>query len=1102
MKSWMTGVRAFSIFALCFAMVSLTSIALAQSATTGAIVGVAMDKAGAAVVGAKVTVVNDATNASAETTSSSTGDFRVLNLPPGRYTVTISAANFANHKAATVVEVGLTTRVDAKLNVSSKGEVVEVTDEAPLVNTEQHNFSTNFNDKAINNLPINGRRWSNYALLSPTANPDGTFGLMSFRGISGLLNNFTIDGGDNNQNFYGEERGRTRLSYSVSQDSVREFQVNSSNFSSEYGRSAGGVVNTVTKSGTNNYHGSGYWYIRDNGLGATNPSTVHLVAGVSTPFKPENRRQQFGATIGGPVIKDKVFFFFNWDQQTLNFPGVAIPLTGTNGFANYVTGTVLAPGGGCPANNNVTALTMGQQIFCRFAAGGNLATAQAMGQAAADAGFTFFSNLLGPNPRTGNQLIFFPKVDAKVWGGTWSTSYNWLNWTSASGIQTQPTNTIARDQFGSDLVRSRTLNSSYSKALNATTAMELRFHWSSENLSGDFQDTLAGQPSVAGPTGSRPPGVFVASWLNFGTQNYLPRPANPEEKQYQYDGNFTFNVGRHTIKAGAQMLRENENVQSLFNAYGTFSYTGATSYANFLADAYNPATGQFTGSGVRRCGGTFAAPTSSCYATLTQGLGTLGYRFNVNDYSAFIQDDFKISSRLNLNFGLRYEYEELPQPQFANSILPITANRPSDGNNWGPRGGFSWNILGNNKLVVRGGYGVYYGRIINSVIASALTSTGVAAAQPSYSVTGSATSPIYPNILTAAVAGGNPPNVVYFDSTARNPMIHEADAIVEYEFMRNTVASVSYLNSRGRGLINFLDTNLPTTYQGTNTFTLPGGGSFTVPTYGTLARPNLSFNQITKIANTVDSDYNAVVLQVSRRMSRGLQFQSSYTYSKATDNGQNSQTFSTSNNALDPNNPKGEFGLSNFDTTHKFIFAGLWQPNFFKDSGNKAAHYILDDWTLAPIVNLSSGFVYTGTIGGSLPSSTSTAGGAGNCLNTHSTGINCAAPGINRPANVEKNTFRAPARYTTDFRVSRLFHPTEKTGFEFIAEAFNLFNHPNVSGMNSGQYNVGTCTGATAPTNNLSCTLTNNATFGTPSSKDGGTNLRERQIQFALKFTF
>src|SRR5205085_9044087 len=166
---------------------------------------------------------------------------------------------------------------------------IEVTGEAPVINTERQDFASNINQEAIQNLPTNGRRWSNYALLTPNANPDGTFGLISFRGISGLLNNNTIDGGDNNSNFYGEERGRTRLSYSVSQDSVREFQVNTSNFSAEYGRSAGGAVNTVTKSGTNAFHGSGYWFFRDNAVGgATNPSS--LLNGVA--FKPEDRRQQ------------------------------------------------------------------------------------------------------------------------------------------------------------------------------------------------------------------------------------------------------------------------------------------------------------------------------------------------------------------------------------------------------------------------------------------------------------------------------------------------------------------------------------------------------------------------------------------------------------------------------------------------------------------------------------------------------------------------------------------------------------------------------------------------------------------------------------------
>jgi len=350
--------------------------------------------------------------------------------------------------------------------------------------------------------------------------------------------------------------------------------------------------------------------------------------------------------------------------------------------------------------------------------------------------------------------------------------------------------------------------------------------------------------------------------------------------------------------------------------------------------------------------------------------------------------------------------------------------------------------------------------------------------------------------------------VAFWDNGVRNPMIKEADAIVEYEVLKNTVVSASYLNSQGRGLLNFLDTNLPTTYQNTNTFTLPSGTTFTIPSYGTLPRPNASFNQMTKITNAVDSDYNAFVVQVTRRLTAGLQFQSSYTYSKATDNGQNSVTFTTSNNALDPANPKQEFGRSNFDVPHKFVFAGIWQPNFFKNS-NKGLHYILDDWSLAPIVNLSSGFAYTGSISGSLPATNANpatpAVTVANCAGSHSSGINCAVPSPNRIPSVDKNSFRSPSRDIVDFRTSRKFVVREKWNVEFLAEAFNLFNHPNVSGMNTGQYNVGSCTGNTgAPglVGNLSCALTNNATFGTPSTIDGGTNLRERQIQFGLRFEF
>lgn len=1084
-------VRVMAVLAI---VMVFASMSFAQSTVSGAITGTVTDASGAVVPNAKVEITNTGTNATTSTTSNEAGNFRADNLQPGTYDVKVTAANFSDYKATRlIVEVGRVSNVDAKLAVSGQGETVEVRDEAPMVNTERQDFANNIDQTQIQNLPINGRRWSNYALLTPTANPDGNFGLISFRGISGLLNNSTVDGGDNNSNFYGEERGRTRLSYSTSQDSIQEFQVNTSNFSAEYGRSAGGVVNTITKSGSNNFHGSAYWFIRDNTLGATNPGSRLN----NLPYKAPDRRDQFGATLGGPIFKDRAFFFFNYDQQKRDFPGVAVPIatTGTNPY-----GPVTVTSATCPAGGATTGLNLGQVIFCRF---GSVAA----GQAAANAGFNFITSLLGTNDRKGDQLIFFPKVDLKVLGGNWATSYNWLNWTSPAGIQTGPTISRAKDAFGDDLVRTRTLNSIFNRALGGRASMELRFHWSSENLSGDWQELLPGQPTVNGVTGAHPPGVFITNWLQYGTPDYLPRPSNPKETQYQTSGNLLFGLGKHTLKIGGDYLYQVEDVQSLFEAYGTYNYTGTFAYADWLSDVYNAGSNSFTGSGLERC---FTSGVSRpCYSSFTQSVGTLGYSFNTRDYAFFIQDDWKIHPRLNLNLGVRYEYQSFPEPQFPNPLLAQTSVRPEDRNNFGPRAGFAWNTMGNGKLVFRGGWGMYYARVINSTIASYLTNTGVASAQPRYTVANTtqigANNLLYPNILSSAAGLTLPaPSVAIFQPGFETPHIYMSDAVMEYEFAKNTVLSVSYLNSMGRNLINFLDINLPTTRPATNTFTLPGSGaSFTVPSYGTQARPNTNFNQIGQITNAVDSDYNAMVIQVMRRMTNGFQMQSSYTFSKATDNGQVSQTFvpSNLNQTFDPLQPELEFGRSNFDVPHKFVLSAVWQPNYFKDE-NRFAHHLFDGWTLAPIVTISSGTPYTGSISGTL-SNSSTVGATGvACLNTHSGGLNCAS-GLSRVPTIEKNTFRSRNRKLWDMRVSRTFGIRERMGLEFIAEAFNVLNRANVTSTNTGQYSLGTCTVA-AGTNNATCPLTANSAFGTPTTTgiNNGTNFRERQVQFAVRFKF
>src|SRR6185312_8339061 len=412
-------------FVLSF-ILGMSAIAFGQSTTSGAIGGSVTNPNKEVVPNASVTVRNTETNKEDAATTDDQGRFKVSGLQQGTYSVTINGSGFSPYTQDVTVEIGRETSINAALSIGPlSGNTVEVTAEAPVINTSQQDFSSNINQTSINELPINGRRWSNFALLTPGAVPDGTFGLISFRGISGLLNNNTIDGGDNNQAFFAEERGRTRISYSISQAAIREFQVNTSSYSAEYGRSAGGVVNAITKSGTNDFHGGAFYYQRNNKWGARNPLAVRqeLINGVFTPvgYKPKDVRHQFGGTIGGPIVKDKAFFFFSYDQQKRNFPGLAV--FGQNGFLNPST-------------------TTRNQILLR-----GLTSTQI------DNALSFLNSISGPVARTGDQKLFLPKVDWVVNDkNTLTVSYNRLRWDSPAGIQTQATNTSAADIFGGAFV--------------------------------------------------------------------------------------------------------------------------------------------------------------------------------------------------------------------------------------------------------------------------------------------------------------------------------------------------------------------------------------------------------------------------------------------------------------------------------------------------------------------------------------------------------------------------------------------------------------------------------------------------------------------------
>lgn len=1081
---------------------TLTAISMAQSTVTGAIGGVIMNPNKEVVPGASVTVRNAGTNQEASATSDDQGRFRVVNLQPGTYSVTINAPGFGQYSQdAVVVEVGRETSVNANLVVGAVQGTVEVTSEAPVINTTQQDFSSNINQTSINELPINGRRWSNFAILTPGAVPDGTFGLISFRGISGLLNNNTVDGGDNNQAFFAEEKGRTRIPYVISQSAIREFQVNTSSYSAEYGRSAGGVVNAVTKSGTNDFHGAGFYYQRNNKWGARNPRSfaTQNINGVFTPvaFKPEDVRHQFGGSIGGPIVRDKAFFFFSYDQQRRNFPGVST-FTALD-FLNRVDTCALTTAAGAAVTLAACPAYAGTNNPSRT---GSLATGKGLTTAQVNTALNFLQSITGEVPRRGDQILLLPKFDWRINDRhTFTATYNRLRWDSPAGIQTQAINTRARDNFGDDFVDADSLNLRLSSTFPPNMVNEFRFQWGRDFEYEFSQPPLTGEPTTS--VGGRSPQTFITNGFSFGIPEFLERPKFPDERRLQFADTVTLTAGNHTVKWGADINRVKDIISNLRFSGAEFNYTGGANAAG-----YNGGLGDFI---IDYTNFLAALPANSpCYSStrtrgrcyggnFNQGFGVLGLTFQTYDFNLFLQDDWRVSPKVTLNLGLRYEYQRNPSPVAVNPALPQTQNQVDDRNNFGPRFGIAYDVNGDGKTSIRGGYGIYYGRVINSTVYNALINTGVGIdrAQRQVTVTAATGGPIYPNLIPPGALVT--PAVQYFPTNFQLPQIHQVDAVFEREIARNTVASVSYLFSYGKNLPNFVDTNLPAPSRFVS-YTASGGPfsgqSWRIPLF-IGARPNTNFAQITEIRSDVFSKYNAMVLQLNRRLTNGLQFQTSYTLSRAQDNGQSSVTFTTSNLPFNAFDQSGENGLSAFDRRHKFVASVVYNTNFFKDGSNAAGHAILDGWTLAPILNAFSGQRYTGTVSGTVNPQNNF--GIAGVTSTPGGGVN-GSGGATRFALVPRNFFKQPKIWYLDMRLSRRFGITEDTKLEVLAEAFNLFNRTQITSVSPTLYSICTTGSAANPCNTLN--FNGGPTgFGSVTGADS-TLFRERQIQLAVRFEF
>lgn len=1012
------------IWALVTCILLIATAALAQSqATTGNIEGRVLDPKDAAVPGATVVAVNQETGLERTATTTDEGIFSIVLLPPGNYTVRANASGFSQTEAKDIaVHVGGRTPVDLRLSVGGATGQVTVTSEAPVIEANVSSVSATINQRSIENLPVNGRNYLDFATLTPGVIRDqNREGDLAVGGQKGTLNSLQVDGADNNNTFFGQAFGRTgvRPPYQFSEESVQEFQVNQNGFSAEFGRAGGAVINVVTKSGTNSFHGGAFEYFRDESLNAQTPQLKASQFQRGLPNKrPPLQINQFGARIGGPIKENKAFFFFTYDGQRQKLPNFLDP-------AGFFT------------------------------------------QPAA------IQNLLLPKLATyqinRDQDVFMVKSDISInQSNQLSLRLNHQSFTGKNNEFTGSLGTL--EHSGDSIAKTTTFSGTLISTLSARTTNEFRFQVAKDREPGAANSS---DPEAQINTGS--------GFLLIGRNNFSPRETTI--KRWQVIDNVSFNSGRHNFKAGIDL-----NTDHIFNFFPGF-FSGQYTFSPITAVAANG----YVAFQLNR-------PTS--FAQNFAGPGTTGATTEPNsrDFAVFFQDDIKVSPKLTLNLGVRYDKQIMATPPVRNPDAQLlaagldTSRGPNDGNNFGPRAGFSY--APNEKTVIRGGYGIFYGRTTAIMLGTAHSNNGI-------NILGLTTNcltnlpvpcPTYPNVLTAAPGALNIPNIFLFSQDYQQPYVQQGRFGVEREIAKNITVSATYLYFRGVHLSRTRDINLfaPVPTPAIDAVTLQSVG--TVQRFPA-TRPNPRFGRINLFENSANSRYNGLALLARRRFSpshlipffegSGSQFMISYTLSKAEDDKPDQTSVvpgggDDSKVAQNPFDLRDEWGYSDADQRHRLVMSSVFEVGRIK-SQNKLLRILFNDYTLSSITQMQSGFAYSAQIGAD--------------INRDGNARDDRVPGLKR------NSFHSPSTFQTDTRITRTIRLNETMKIKLIAEAFNLWNRANIGLAPGGGYfsfvNINRYT-AFSGTTTLSLTpAAPNVAFGLPRSI-----ITPRQLQLAIKFDF
>jgi carboxypeptidase family protein/TonB-dependent receptor-like protein len=994
----------------------LPSLAGAQSHATGAdVVGTVRDESQAVIQNALIVAKHLATNVERSTRSDLSGRFSVPLLPPGNYEVRIESAGFAAQTRTLTMTVGAVVQLDVTLTIAPTTVSVSVIGEHPVVNTRQTAIASLVTDAQVQRLPIDVRNFMSFATITPGVTSDrtpqqgasATSGL-TFAGQRARANNVTVDGFDNNDAAAGGVRAV------FSQDAVREFQVLVNSFPAEFGNASGGVVNIVTKSGTNLVTGNAFLFFRDEALNAK--SHFERVTPLGQPIdlpKAPYTHTQFGATIGGPIRRNRTFHFVTYERLDVSASNL-VTIDDQTEVRHPFLGTIL----GTPA------------------------------EILRDAGFVVETGDVGYR-RTIDQLS--AKVD------------HHFNPRQTLAIRFHAVDTLDEnvEPFGGITARSRAAAldaTDYALALGATTVLsprwlnDLRFQAAYRDQIVRSLDPACGGPCVEPNQGG--PTLEVTGVASVGRQRFTPQ--NRRSLTYQLLNSASYYRGSHTVKFGGELVvRDNRATGSVLPLHfgGRYIFAALPAIPGVLPAAVS----------------SIQAVALGLPAAYVQGYGSDRAQLDGRDAAAFLQDDWRVTPRLTLRYGLRYQYQQWASVEHHVNGYPTPYPFPKDRDNIAPRVAVAWDATRDGKTLVHGAYGVFYDNQLRSLQSVAVLIDGTDHVR---TLTARFPNPLVRTAwnsvgrrLPESQSGSFPSLQFAVDPGLKTAFAHQASAGVDRELAVGARLSASAVYARGHNQVGTIDYNPIVPSLGANRRPLDVNG---------VAGTSASVLQYTSFGETW---YRGLVLAFDRRYRDRYQINTSYTWSKAEDTSTDFQSaFMPQQNGRgrDPQNlaglpigfdPRSERGPSTQDQRHRLVLSGFWSgPRGIGVSG---------------IATFASGRPYTILAGADLNGD-----GDGGAFPSDRARRDPA----DEASSVGRNSGRMPSQAIVDLRLSKVT-PIGRARVEVLIEAFNVFNRDNFfeSSNTSSTFIFGAGRYPDAPL----------PTFGRYTQ-----TLPPRQVQLGLKFQF